>query len=255
MINDPNYVKYKGPIDALTRIPREQGFLSLWRGNIANCVRIVPTYSIRFILFDHFQKLCGKGYGKSKSLPLHRQMLAGALSGATTMVFTYPLDILRTRLSTDVTKEGIYDGMLDVARKIYRYEGFPGFYKGVGISIIEIAPYTGIAMGGYEYLRKYVGNDPIRKLGAGWISGLLASLLCYPLDTVKRQLMLDGALGMRSRYGGSIFACLRGLYAQSGLYGFYGGCLVNALKSSPTAALTFVLNDYLRAIVGYQRKF
>ncbi|GAB5355356.1 hypothetical protein AAMO2058_000198800 [Amorphochlora amoebiformis] len=255
MIIDPKYKKYKGPIDAMIRIPQEQGFMSFWRGNTANCIRIMPTYGIRFFLFDHFQRLCGRGYEGSNKLPLHRQVAAGALSGATTMVLTYPLDILRTRLSADVSKEGLYSGMVDVAKTTMKNEGFLGFYRGLGVSILEIAPYIGIAMGGYEYLKAYVGNDPVRKLGAGWASGLIASLVCYPMDTVKRQLMLDGALGCQSRYNGEIYTCIKTLYKEAGIRAFFGGCLVNALKSSPTAALTFVMNDYLRVLVGYERKF
>lgn len=31
--------RYKGMIDCFVRIPKEQGFLSYWRGNMANVVR------------------------------------------------------------------------------------------------------------------------------------------------------------------------------------------------------------------------
>eukprot|EP00467_Chlorarachnion_reptans_P010249 CAMPEP_0114501540 /NCGR_PEP_ID=MMETSP0109-20121206/8550_1 /TAXON_ID=29199 /ORGANISM="Chlorarachnion reptans, Strain CCCM449" /LENGTH=255 /DNA_ID=CAMNT_0001679271 /DNA_START=272 /DNA_END=1039 /DNA_ORIENTATION=- len=255
MISDPSYVKYKGPIDAIIRIPKEQGYLSLWRGNLANCIRIMPTYGIRFALFDYYQQLCGKGYEGSNTLPLSRQMMAGGLSGATAMIFTYPLDILRTRLSTDITKSGLYEGIVDLSRTILQNEGIGGFYKGIGISLIEIAPYTAIAMGGYEHLRQYTGEDAWSKMMGGWFAGLCASLFCYPLDTVKRQLMLDGGQGCESKYNGQVLRCVRTMYQTKGIQGFYGGCLVNALKSSPAAAITFVLNDWLRGLVGYKKKF
>ncbi|MDK0841612.1 MC/SLC25 family protein, partial [Clostridium perfringens] len=35
--------EYKGIVDAFIRIPKEQGFFSLWRGNLANVLRYFPT--------------------------------------------------------------------------------------------------------------------------------------------------------------------------------------------------------------------
>ena len=52
---------YTGLRDALVRIPQEQGFASLWRGNIPNLLRIVPTYGLRFTFLDYFQALAAVG--------------------------------------------------------------------------------------------------------------------------------------------------------------------------------------------------
>jgi len=35
--------RYKGIIDCFVRIPKEQGFLAFWRGNLANVIRYFPT--------------------------------------------------------------------------------------------------------------------------------------------------------------------------------------------------------------------
>merc|ERR1712046_543649 len=122
-------------------------------------------------------------------------MLSGGLSGATTMLFVYPLDLTRTKLSADVGAKKQYSGIIDCVRQTTRQSGFRGNYKGLGVSLIEITPYTGLSLGGYEYFKHLLPNDEksqsswwftIRKLGVGWLSGLTGSLLCYPMDTVKR---------------------------------------------------------------------
>ncbi len=66
---------------------------------------------------------------------------------------------------------------------------------GAGISLVEIAPYIAISFGGYEILKTYLPENPgpVAKLGVGWCAGVTASLCCYPLDTVKRRMMTDGA--------------------------------------------------------------
>lgn len=40
--------QYKGMIDCFMRIPKEQGFLSFWRGNMANVIRYFFTQALSF---------------------------------------------------------------------------------------------------------------------------------------------------------------------------------------------------------------
>lgn len=40
--------QYKGMVDCFKRIPQEQGFLSFWRGNLANVIRYFPTQALNF---------------------------------------------------------------------------------------------------------------------------------------------------------------------------------------------------------------
>lgn len=49
--------RYKGIIDVLIRVPREQGLTSLWRGNLANVIRYFPTQALNFAFKDTFKKM------------------------------------------------------------------------------------------------------------------------------------------------------------------------------------------------------
>jgi hypothetical protein len=139
--------------------------------------------------------------------------------------------------------------------------GLRGHYRGLLVSLLEISPYTALTMGGYEYFKRWLPGQPgsttewkvtLQKAAVGWASGLAGSLLCYPLDTVKRQLMLDGSKGFQSKYGGSMISCVRMLYREAGLRAFYGGGMFNALKSAPAAGLTLVMNDLFRSLSGFR---
>ena len=253
--------QYRGPIDALMRIPREQGVLSLWRGNTPNLLRIVPTYALRFTLFSEYQKIAAWGHG-DQPLTLGRQMLAGALSGFTTVLVTHPLDLIRTRFSADLSK---WEGRSDLAAKapartvwqafrvLVRQEGLFGVYRGLPVSAVEISPYVAISLGGYNYLVSQIPPDQTNsssKFVVGWLSGLVASLVCYPLDTLKRRRMLDGTSGFTANGGPQqrpgVISYFVGVLRREGVGVFYRGCLLNALKSAPAASLTFVCNDLLR---------
>lgn len=55
-------IAYSGVFNALVRIPQEQGFLSLWRGNLLNISRYFPAQAINFSLYDLYynalQQVC-----------------------------------------------------------------------------------------------------------------------------------------------------------------------------------------------------
>ena len=122
---------------------------------------------------------------------------------------------MRTRLAAArvFADEVTYRGLLDCIQHTYRTSGARGFYAGCGASCLEIAPYSAIAFGAYEGLKQR-GEAPLWRVGAGVASGVCATTACYPLDTVRRQLMLDGALGFQSRYQGSILRCVGYTWAQ-----------------------------------------
>lgn len=142
--NDNNK-PYKGIIDALVRIPKEQGFVAYWRGNGVNCIRIIPNSAIKFATFDHFKRLTFPGgedkYKNNYNEFLLRKLACGGLSGVATIVPIYPLDLARTRLTADVRSTRMYKGLFDCLKQTFHNEGFIGMYKGLGVSVFGIIPY------------------------------------------------------------------------------------------------------------------
>ena len=135
---------YKGPMDTLLRIPREQGLLAYWRGNFTNCARVVPTYALRFALFGQYRTLISQRVDPG----LGRELATGACAGGTTLLATYPLDLLRTRLSASVEVRA--GGLIHHGAEIISRDGVAGLYRGVGISLLEIMPYTAICKPGWR---------------------------------------------------------------------------------------------------------
>ncbi|KAG6917226.1 hypothetical protein DXG01_003340 [Tephrocybe rancida] len=73
--------QYKGVWRSLVRMWKEEGFKGFMRGNGINCLRIVP--------YRH----------GSKELDTPKRLASGALAGITSVCSTYPLDLVRSRLS------------------------------------------------------------------------------------------------------------------------------------------------------------
>ena len=252
------------PLRLLSKVVQEQGILALWRGNFANCVRVFPTYALRFAFFDFYQNLVTPTTNvesDNQPLAMWRQLTAGGLSGATTLTLTYPLDLIRTRLATNNTsiKDGIRPNLMSTIRNTLKGEGIRGFYKGYIISVIEISPYLAVSMGGYNYLKDTFesstdssSSSGMSRLLFGWLSGTTASLVCYPMDTIKRRMMLVGSLdhlpikNVSASKKTSIVTTIRTVLKQTGIRGLYAGGLVNALNSGPAAAITFAANDWIK---------
>ncbi|CAH7685957.1 mitochondrial coenzyme A transporter [Phakopsora pachyrhizi] len=103
---DPNYSKYSGSINGIFVTMRviwlESGVRGLLQGHSATLLRIFPYAGIKFMAYDKFHQILmpekvNESFGK--------RFLAGALSGMTSVFYTYPLELIRVRLAIQrVTK-------------------------------------------------------------------------------------------------------------------------------------------------------
>ncbi|EAU91139.1 hypothetical protein CC1G_03307 [Coprinopsis cinerea okayama7 len=89
--------QYKGVWRSLVRMWREEGFRGFMRGNGINCIRIVPYSAVQFTTYEQLKKLF-TAHGV-KELDTPKRLAAGALAGITSVCSTYPLDLVRSRLS------------------------------------------------------------------------------------------------------------------------------------------------------------
>ncbi|KAJ3599063.1 hypothetical protein NHX12_033026, partial [Muraenolepis orangiensis] len=131
----------------------KDGFLSLWRGNSATMVRVIPYAAIQFCSHDQYKSLLGAHYGfQGKALPPLPRFLAGSLAGTTAAMLTYPLDMVRARMA--VTAREMYSNILHVFVRISQEEGVRTLYRGFTPTILGVIPYAGITFFTYESLKK-----------------------------------------------------------------------------------------------------
>jgi solute carrier family 25 phosphate transporter 23/24/25/41 len=85
----------------------------------------------------------------------------GATSGAVGASIVYPLNVLRTRLQTQgtVMHQSTYTGIVDVAVKTVRKEGYRGLYKGLTPNLLKVAPALSITWLVYEKSKKFMNLD------------------------------------------------------------------------------------------------
>ncbi len=190
--------KYKGIGDCFKRVHSEQGFLSFWRGNLANVIRYFPTQALNFAFKDTYKKIFNPYSPKKDPFKFFvGNCMSGGAAGATSLCFVYPLDFARTRLASDIGKaeDREFKGIIDCMTKIFGKDGAIGLYRGFGISVVGIifyrAAYFGIFDTGKPFLFPDARKASILKMWAfAQTVTVGASFISYPLDTVRRRLMM-----------------------------------------------------------------
>jgi solute carrier family 25 (mitochondrial adenine nucleotide translocator), member 4/5/6/31 len=92
---------YNGFSDCLVKMVREEGFHSLWKGNLLNIIRYFPTQYLNFKTKGVIEELFfPKPFSEySPKQQMWRKLLSGGVVGSFSLIFVYPLDLLRTRIS------------------------------------------------------------------------------------------------------------------------------------------------------------
>ncbi|NXR27194.1 S2542 protein, partial [Cinclus mexicanus] len=130
-----------------------EGFWSLWRGNSATMVRVIPYAAIQFCAHEEYKQILGNYYGfQGKALTPFPRFIAGSLAGTTAAMVTYPLDMVRARMA--VTPKEMYSSIVHVFIRISREEGLKTLYRGFTPTILGVIPYAGLSFFTYETLKK-----------------------------------------------------------------------------------------------------
>ena len=131
---------YKGIVDCFSRVTKEQGFLSLWRGNLANVIRYFPTQALNFAFKDKYKQVFLGGVDKKTQFWrfFAGNLASGGAAGATSLCFVYPLDFARTRLAADIGKgaaERQFTGLGNCLTSVFKSDGLLGLYRGFFVSV------------------------------------------------------------------------------------------------------------------------
>lgn len=249
----PKDQQYKGIVDCFSRVYREQGVLSFWRGNVVNVVRYFPTQALNFAFKDKYQKLFMSGLDKNKEFWkfFAGNLASGGAAGATSLLVVYPLDFARTRLGADVGKAAAdreFKGLADCIKKCYKADGLiRGLYPGFLVSVQGIIVYRAIYFGAYDTVKAMVEKPNFgTKFAIAQTVAAVSVTVAYPFDTVRRRLMMMSGEGEKM-YKGTV-DCLKKITKEEGMKGLFKGNFTNVLRSVG-CALVLVLYDELIAVL------
>ncbi|KAL3109519.1 hypothetical protein niasHT_011674 [Heterodera trifolii] len=219
---------------------REQGFVALFRGNSASLARVVPYAAVQFAAHEEFKHMLN--VDKNGPTP-YRRFLAGTLAGVTAVVFTYPLDTAKARLSVSTKEE--YQNLRAVFLKECRAHGFLTFYRGIFPTLLGVMPYAGLSFFTYEscklFYTKETGNplNPLLRMLFGASAGVVGQFSSYPLDIVRRRMQIG-----RVPSNQGVLLTLFDIWLYEGVIrGLYKGISMNWVKGPIAVGISFTTYD------------
>ncbi|KAK3106010.1 hypothetical protein FSP39_010838 [Pinctada imbricata] len=186
---------YKNSFDCFKKVLRHEGFFGLYRGLAPQLVGVAPEKAIKLTMNDLMRdKLGGRFLNKDGSLPLWAEMVAGGTAGASQVMFTNPLEIVKIRLQ--VAGEVVSKGQKVSAIKVVRELGFLGLYKGSRACFLRDIPFSAIYFPAYARTKKWLAdengyNSPGTLLLAATIAGMPAAAIPTPADVIKTRLQVQ----------------------------------------------------------------
>ncbi|XP_072051353.1 ADP,ATP carrier protein 1-like [Amphiura filiformis] len=246
--------QYKGIVDCFSRVVKEQGVGSLWRGNLANVIRYFPTQALNFAFKDKYKQLFLKGVDQKRQFWRYfaGNLASGGAAGATSLCFVYPLDFARTRLAADVGKgtSRQYSGLVDCLKKNMKSDGILGLYRGFGVSVQGIIVYRAAYFGTYDTAKGMLPGGKKNLLVSFVIAQIVTNvsgIVSYPFDTVRRRMMMQA--GRKDVVYKSTIDCWRKIAQQEGGKAFFKGAFSNILRGTG-GAMVLVLYDEIKHFLG-----
>lgn len=95
---------YKNTIHAARTIVKQEGFSALFYGYRATIVRDLPFSALQFAFYEQGQTWARR-WKESREIGLPLELLTGAAAGGLAGVITCPLDVVKTRIQTQVISE------------------------------------------------------------------------------------------------------------------------------------------------------
>merc|ERR1712134_170238 len=234
--------RYTGMVDCAKRHISELGASSLWRGNVANCVRYVPTAAFNLMFKDTIKGMFPK-YNKNTDFGMFAatQIASGAFAGGITNTLVYPLIYVRTVLGADLGKVKKYTGLFASSIGIV-------VYRGVQFGLQDIIK----AFNPYQYDVTMVGI--VSKFIVAQIAVSVSGIAAYPFDTMQRRLQIEASKPKAEQIYNGMGDCFAKILKNEGAGGFFKGAFANILRGTG-AAITLVLYDeFMNFVNGAPKK-
>ena len=143
-------------------INAQNGLRGLFRGHSATLLRIFPYGGIKFLAYEQIRNVVIT----SKAEETHfRRLISGSMAGVTSVLFTYPLEVIRVRLAFE-TKKDTRSSLRRICKQIYGehppvapatggatavlqqatpQSGLVNFYRGFVPTLVGMVPYAGMS--------------------------------------------------------------------------------------------------------------
>jgi len=249
--------KYASTLKTMVEIVKERGPFGLWSGVLPVILGSAPesaiqlaTHSWLIAVMTVFVSAMGEA-----DLPILHQVIAGGLSGFTTIFATNPMEVLRIKASQD-------DGSCMFAN--IKELGITGLFQGCEATWLRDIPFGALYFPLYMYVKQSAGAvgagaDWQSAILAGLVAGFAASFLTTPADVIKTRVQSGYTptvpvqqMSRQIAYFAATEdpACVRrvatSMLHEEGWETFFSGVWARVGKLGPGMAITLVVYEGLQ---------
>ena len=178
----------------------------------------------------------------------------------------YPIDTLKFRLQCEIIEGGPKGNalLIQTAKKMWADGGLRAAYRGLGLGLLGMFPYSALDIGTFELLKKTLtkykaryygiheedaapGNVATAILGAS--SGAFGATAVYPLNVLRTRLQTQGTAMHPPVYTG-IWDVAHRTIQNEGFKGLYKGLTPNILKVAPALSITWVCYENMKQLLN-----
>jgi solute carrier family 25 phosphate transporter 23/24/25/41 len=240
--------KSAGAFRSLAKMVRLGNVRGAWQGNMTNCLRVFPYSGLVCVFYSQSLKVLPADNEMDVMEPVWRA-LGGGFAGAAATTITYPLDVIRAKLT--VATAGGDHGMVSTAKSIVAKGGVRGLWGGLGATLLAVAPFVGLQQASYDVMKLTLIDKGLASPSVGFFtacgvaSGLTAQTIVYPLDVLRRRIQVEGVESSWARL--YTLPALRRVVQTDGFRGLFAGLIPTYMKVAPAVATSLVVRD---AILG-----
>lgn len=243
-------LKYRGMVDCLLKISRQEGFGALYAGIWPAVLRQATYGTIKFGTYYSLKKLAIRQYGnETVTLNIACAVTAGAVSSA----IANPTDVLKVRMQIRGSHGNV--SLVGCFKDVYAQEGISGLWKGVNPTAQRAAVIAAVELPVYDFCKSYLMNSFGDQVGNHFISSFVASLgsavASTPIDVVRTRLMNQRNLKVNRDirkthiYKGTV-DCFIQTFRNEGFWAFYKGFIPAWFRMGPWNIIFFITYEQLK---------
>ncbi|CAK9269958.1 unnamed protein product [Sphagnum jensenii] len=269
-------------LECTARILKAEGVKGLYKGATSAFVGVALESSVLFGAYSQAKAALQGQEEPGRKPSLYAVVPAAAFAGASVSAIVCPTELVKCRLQVQEKRSTIhvpgvhhYDGPFDCVRKIVKYEGIRGLFRGAVATTMRESIGNVFFFGTYEITRSYLFScfgldasrrskaalgdaepvsmqasfsDALLETGIGIVTGGLAGTVFWlsvlPLDVAKTRIQTAIDLNVNR----NPFYQIRLVYRQAGLKALYAGIgptLARAFPANAAAIVTWELTARL----------
>lgn len=130
----------------------------LYAGLGAQLARDVPYAAVEFVFYENLKAAAARRNGEGRKLGRVESFLVGGASGAAAAIASNPLDVVKTRLMTQIRVGGMvkYRGVGHALVTVAREEGAAAFAKGIAPRIVAKTLQSALFFAAYETIKRKI---------------------------------------------------------------------------------------------------